>query len=57
MIQYALNICVLLSNIDCLWCFNINTKYLLLLAEGSLLLRLDEGSVVYVGVKRRASCV
>ena len=48
MIQYALNIFVLWSNINCLLCFNINTKYLLLLAEESLLLRLDEGSLVYV---------
>jgi len=48
MIQYALNVFELWSSIDCLLCFDINTKYLLLLAEESLLLRLDEGSVVYV---------
>jgi hypothetical protein len=48
MIKYSLNIVVLWSNIDCLWFSNINTRYLLLLAEESLLLRLEEGSVVYL---------
>jgi hypothetical protein len=48
MIQYALNIFVLWSNIDCPWCLSINTKYLFLLAEEYCLLGLDEGSVVYI---------